>query len=148
MKNQDVTLEDRGDYYDLAIGEDGDFEKINSFDTAITLSIFCERRASVTEVPESFRRRGWIGSQNQPVEYGSKLWLLHQSRLINKTVNQARDYLNQCLSWLVTFGYLESIEVNVVRDFEINGIVAEVTLKRFHSEVEHRNYILWENTGA
>lgn len=148
MRYTDIQLQNNGDYYDLAIGSDGDFVKTNSFDTALLLSIFCERRASETEVPEPSRRRGWIGNFNNPVEYGSKLWLLYQARLTNSTVNRARDYLQQCLQWLVDFGYLRSVVVTTERNDDLTGVIAQIRLERFNSEVEYLNYTLWENTGG
>lgn len=147
MKNTDVKLNNDKGYHDISIGDDGDFEKTNSFDTAILLSIFCERRASVTEVAQSFRRRGWIGNIGRPVEYGSKLWLIYQARLINRTVNKARDYLEQSLEWLIDFGYIKAIQVNTIRDIENSSLLAEVKLIRFDDSVESRTYVLWDNTG-
>ena len=135
-------------YYDLQLDDVGDFEKTNSFDTAILLSLFCERRASVTEVPESSRRRGWIGNIGQPVEYGSKLWLLEQARLTLSTVNAARDYLKQSLAWLVNLDYLKAVNVETSRNIETNALIAKVTLIRFDDKVETKNFVLWENTGS
>lgn len=135
-------------YLDLTLDDSGDLTKLNSFDTAIQLSIFCERRASETEVPEADRRRGWIGNINQPVEYGSKLWLLYQARLTADTNNRARDYLEQALQWFVDFGYLRRFSVSTRRDFGSSAIIADITFERFNSEVEHRNFVLWDNTGA
>ena len=101
MAFQDVELL-HTDYYDLVIGDDGDFVKLDSFDTALQISLIgSDRRASATEEPIPQKRRGWIGNQYQPVEYGSKLWLLYQARLTNETVNRARTYCQQALQWLV-----------------------------------------------
>lgn len=147
-KNTDIEFKQTSEgYYDLSLDESGDFSKTNSFDTSILLSIFCERRATVTEVPISFRRRGWIGNIDRPVEYGSKVWLLEQSRLTNSTVNIARDYLRQALQWLIDFGYLKEILVETDRDLTRNALLANITLVRFDDKVEHKNFVLWENTG-
>lgn len=142
-----MVLTDAG-YYDISIGDDGDIEKIDSFDTAILVSLFgSDRRASATEVPEPERRRGWIGDIYQPVEAGSKLWLLQQARLTVDTVNRAQDYAAQALQWLVDFGYLKAVVVRCSRDLSRSQISADISLVRFDDSVETRNYILWENTG-
>ena len=53
--------------FDIALAEDGDLLTVNSFDTALKMSLFCERRASAAEegVPEL--RRGWIGNEANDV---------------------------------------------------------------------------------
>lgn len=136
------------DYYDLTIGEDGDIEKVNSFDTALLLSLFgSDRRASPTEVPESYRRRGWIGDIGKVVELGSKLWLTYQARLTVSTVNIVRDYTSQALAWLPELGYLKSVSVNCVRNIDRGEIVAEIELTRLDDSVESRNFVVWNNTG-
>ena len=137
-----------GGYYDLTIGDDGDIEKVDSFDTAILLSLFgSDRRASPTEVPEAPRRRGWIGDIGKPVELGSKLWLTYQARLTVSTVNIVRDYTSQALAWFTELGYLKSVSVNCVRDIDRSEIVAEIELIRLDDSVESRNYVIWNNTG-
>ena len=119
MAFQDVELL-HTDYYDLVIGDDGDFVKLDSFDTALQISLIgSDRRASATEEPIPQKRRGWIGNQYQPIEYGSKLWLLYQSRLTNETVNRARNYCQQALQWIVDLGYAQSILVDTARDLKI-----------------------------
>lgn len=146
MRFTDVEFSKDSGYYDLSIDDDGDLSKTNSFCTAILLSIFCERRASATEVPEGGRRRGWIGSINQPVEYGSKLWLLYQARLTNRTVNAANDYLSQGLSWLTEFDYADEIIVNTSRDIEQSRLDADIQVIVNGSVLEKRNVTLWGNT--
>jgi len=171
MKFNDILLEidEETCLYDLVIEQDGDFKKTNSFITALILSFFCERRASVSEIPEVYRRRGWIGNINRLVEYGSKLWLLEQQRLTNETVNKARTYIEQALEWLVEFDYLsqvtvtsskdidvirenfvasDCIGVNLERDLENQALIAQIVLTIGGSEELRRNIILWQNTRA
>lgn len=148
MRYTDVALTKTTDgYYDVSIGDDGDVVKTNSFDTAILLSIFCERRASESEVPEPQRRRGWIGNLYGLVEYGSKLWLLYQARLTINNVNRARGYLEQGLSWMVQFGYLKRITVITRRDLDAGSLIADIQLQRFDDKIDQRSYVLWDNTG-
>lgn len=135
-------------YYDISVGSDGDMEKTDSFDTAILVSLFgSDRRATETEVPDAFRRRGWIGDQFQPVEMGSKLWLIYQARLTLSTLNIAKDYISQALQWLIDFGYLKAVVVDVSRDIQAGELTAKIQLIRLDDSVESRNYVLWTNTG-
>lgn len=148
MRYTDVALSKTADgYYDISIGEDGDVVKTDSFDTALLLSIFCERRADASEVPEPQRRRGWIGNLFGAVEYGSKLWLLYQARLTVNNVNRARGYLEQALSWLVDFGYLRRVVVQTRRDLDTGSLIADIQLQRFDDKIDERSYTLWDNTG-
>ena len=49
----DAVLIESANGFDFNIGSNGDIETENFFDTAILMSIFCERRATASEVPES-----------------------------------------------------------------------------------------------
>lgn len=147
MSYQDIAFNQDAGYYDLSIDDDGDFTKLDSFNTAIELSLLgSDRRASETEESIPQRRRGWIGNQYQPVEYGSKLWLLFQTRLTNSTVNRARDYCTQALQWLVDFGYLQSVIVTTDRDLKLNTLSATILLVPFEGITQTQTYLLWRNT--
>jgi phage gp46-like protein len=148
-KYQDIAFNENGGYWDLSIDSVGDFTKTDSFDTAILLSaIGSNRRASETEVPIAQYREGWIGDINQPVEYGSKLWLLYQERLTLQTMNAARTYLDQATQWFVDFSYCMKVVTTISRDTTTNTLSAKVQLIRFQDIVTSRNFTLWENTGG
>lgn len=148
-KFQDVAFNDDQGYWDLSIGSDGDFEKVESFDTAILLSaIGSNRRASETEVPTVQYREGWIGDINQPVELGSKLWLLFQARIILKTLNDARTYLSQATQWFIDYKYADKVVTTLTRDNAGSSVSATVQLIRSQDVIASKNFKLWENTGA
>lgn len=147
MRYVDVAFQKTGDYWDLTIGDDSDFEKVNSFDTAILLSLFCERRASESEVEPPEMRRGWIGNLYQPVELGSKMWLLYQARLTQSTINRCRTYLSQALSWLTDGGYAKQVVVAPSRNEDVTAMDVQINIFRNDDEIETLNYTLWENTG-
>ena len=68
--------------YDLQIDSNGDILTDDFFDTSLLVSLFAEQRATPSEMPESHRRRGWIGNESTPgFEIGSKLWLYSQARV-------------------------------------------------------------------
>ena len=96
MSGIDIALlqDERGNF-DIGIDPaTGDFFLTDGFDTAITMSLFCERRADASEVPTAELRRGWWGNEVGPegFEIGSKLWLTYQSRKTQATLNLVVDY--------------------------------------------------------
>lgn len=136
-----------GENFDLQIGPDGDIVTADFFDTAILMSIFCERRAGASEVPESERRRGWIGNESTPgFEIGSKLWLYYQARVTRSILSGLESVVRDGLQWMVDDGIMQSFEVAA----ELRGgrVIVDIPTKRPSSKVEHRYYDLWENTGT
>jgi len=135
-------------YWDLTLDDDGDFTKLNSFDTAILLSLFgSDKRASADEQVDPALRRGWIGDQYADVPMGSKLWLLSQARLFTQTENRARDYCRDCLQWLVDYSYAYSIEVVTRRDMRLGQMIADITITVLNGTTLQRSYVLWRNTA-
>lgn len=145
----DIQLEKLpgGNRFDVVIGADGDFGRIKGLDTALLMSIYCERRAAASEVPESTNRRGWWGNQfadKLDFEIGSKIWLFRQSKLTNAVVESLRDAALRGLDWLIEDGI--AIEINASVE-QIEGVVGlEIILTRPSSQVERRFFELWENT--
>ena len=81
---QDIKLfQDGNNNWDISF-ENGDFTLTQGLDTSIYMSIFCEKRASNNEVPNSILRRGHFSNEFSRVEnfeVGSKLWLyIEQAR--------------------------------------------------------------------
>ena len=90
---------------DIAI-EAGDLAREESLQTAILLSLFSDRRATKEELARfgGDDARGWWGDAIAEVEgdeFGSKLWLLSRGKAIPETLNRAREYARQALSWLI-----------------------------------------------
>jgi len=142
----DAVLAVTGGVYDMQIGSDGDIMTDDFFDTSILVSLFAERRASPSEVPESHRRRGWIGNESTPeFEIGSKLWLFEQARITRTILNGVNKAALESLQWLIDDGYALDLSANTTLN---NGSVAlDVKIERHNSKVEHRFHSLWQNTG-
>lgn len=133
--------------YDLEIDTDGDLKKVDSFDTAIFMSLLTEKRADISEqvVPEL--RRGWWGNESNEIidyEIGTKLWLLDQARNIQDVANTGVTYALDCLQWLLDDNYLKDIIVTSTRT--ISNITLNIKLVRDDNKVERLFYELWENT--
>jgi len=135
--------------YDIKIGDDGDIETEDAFDTAILVSLFTDRRATGAEVPRSPRRRGWIGNESTPgIEIGSKLWLFEQARITATTLSRIADAAQESLQWMVDVnrGLVHSVTASAKST--PTGVVLDIIITRPNSQVEHRYYDLWENTGV
>jgi len=144
----DLTANEFG-LYDIALDSDGDISSVQSFDTAILMSLFEEKRADSSEVAITQNRRGYWGNEfYQDVadrEQGSKIWLYEQARLNQDTINGIDDATNDCLLWLVEQQFIKSIDINV--NSQRGVVVGNVSLVRFNSQTESKSFILWENTG-
>ncbi len=142
----DVILNDSKGYYDFEWTETGDISTAKTLDTAIQMSIFNEVRASSAEVPESNKRRGWIGNLSTPgFEQGSKQWEFEQERLTGSVLAELSVVIKNGLQWLIDEGIAVSIQVGNARI--INGAATiEITLGRTASDVEKKVFELWENT--
>jgi len=133
--------------FDLSIVA-GDFVSTNGFDTALPMSLWCERMADESEVLPIDLRRGWWGNllDADGFEIGSKLWLLDQRRRNQSTLNAAVDYVRDGLQWLVDDGHLVSIDVSA--QFISEGISITITLYRSNGATDRRSFVLWENTSG
>lgn len=128
--------------YDIHFDAQGDIETADQLDTALLMSLFCERRAAASEMPVPELRRGWIGNVATPgIEIGSKLWLYEQARITRSTLNGVTAEALAGLNWLVEDG----VALSVTADTTIAGLA--VNLERSNSEVSTQFYKLWEGTG-
>lgn len=147
----DIKLIDNGEgEYDIGFSDTGDFILDDSFETAILMSIFCEKRADKTEVPDVLFQRGWIGNLFFPdgYEIGSKIWLYEQARLTNDTINGIKDELINATKWMIEDGY--ATDINVTMGFDrVKGIINTTLKIQFSSgRVKDFFYELWIATGA
>ncbi|MFA5369085.1 MAG: phage GP46 family protein, partial [Candidatus Paceibacterota bacterium] len=141
----DLKLNDTNTYYDFTF-LNGDFELTYELDTALLLSIFCEKRAASSEVPAPEMRRGWWGNTvlgYDNYEMGSKLWELEQARKDNTTLGLSKTYAADCLQWLIEDNY--AVEIKVDSNFIVNGINLDVEIVISQNKTISESYELWEN---
>ena len=144
----DVVLTDEKGYYDFAWTESGDMQTAESLDTAILMSIFCEVRASASEIPESQNRRGWVGNESTPgFEQGSKQWLFEQERLTGTVLAELGPVVRNGLQWFLDEGIAVSAETANARVVN-QEVTQEIAIGRSGSIVEKKVYTLWNNTGS
>ena len=144
---QDAVLSLTAGIYDMQIDTNGDIQTEDFFDTSLLMSLFCERRASASEMPDSELRRGWIGNESTPdFEIGSKLWLYSQARVTRTTLNGIETAVKNGLQWMVDDGLAVSVDVTAILG---NGSIAvTIDIKRVNSSVDRRYFELWNNTGV
>lgn len=137
---------DDQDQYDISLDSEGDIANGDFFDTSMLYSILGERRALPPEVPESSRRRGWIGNEFQDYENGSKIWLYEQSKLTRTILNNIESEAQNALQWMIDDNFaVGSIIVSAVVDqFQVN---INIDIQRPNSKVDRRFFTLWNNTG-
>jgi len=152
MNSMDLQLTKGKDgLFDISFSETGDFSLAPGFETALEMSIFCERRASPVEVPEAIRRRGWIGnvlSDFVGFEIGSKLWLFEQSRLTNLVLNGVKDAVSESVDWLIDDELVKNITTSIAKVNSTGTITLLLTIEFSSSQVEQRFFDLWEKTGT
>jgi len=143
----DVKIVNSKGYYDIEWTDSGDISMIESLDTAILMSLFEEVRASSTEIPESDRRRGWIGNETTPdFEQGNKAWMFEQERVTGSVLAELGVVVNNGLQWLI--GDEIAVNTAVEQPFLNAGkVCANINLFRGGSPVDRRFYAIWDNTG-
>ena len=132
--------------FDMQIGPDGDILTDDFFDTALVMSLFCERRATGDEGPESSRGRGRSGNEETPdFEIGSKLWLYEQARTTRTVLQGIETVVLNGLQWLIDDGY--AINISAAAELDSGSITLTVQIDRPGSKVDRRFFTLWDNTG-
>lgn len=148
----DAVLEKNSDgVFDISFDSEGDITTNDFLDTAILMSIFCERRATPDEVPEPHRRRGWIGNESTPeFEIGSKVWLYEQARVTRTTINGLESEIFNGLEWMVEDSIAVELGPNdVTVSVNEDGVfAATIPAFRSNSKVGNAYFTLWENTGS
>jgi phage gp46-like protein len=113
----------------------GDLVAEKDLETAITLSLFSDRRAAVDDPIEAGESlRGWWGDTFSEVKndkFGSKLWLLRREKQLQSVLERAKQYAQESLQWLVDDRVAQKIlvitEIVGEKPSGILGIRVEVT---------------------
>lgn len=105
---------DQGFLFDVRI-KDGDLESDEGLETAVTISLFTDKRVTDEELPAlQESKRGWWGDMFPDVDrdqIGSKLWTLERSKRILETLRLAEDYIREALKWMIEDGIASSVKV-------------------------------------
>ena len=108
----------------------GDFELTNGLDTAIYMSVFCEKRASASQVSDPTSRRGHFTNDFNAVdgyEIGSLLWLYTtQAKNTESNLKLIEGDVYEGLKWMIEDEIISKIEVSATKSG--SGINLEVGL--------------------
>lgn len=100
------------------IVEEGDLRADNGLQTAVILSVFLDKRATIDEVADGeTNRRGWWADPFDDLltdEIGSKLWLRDRSKKTDEDLTKMEIDVSDSLAWMLTDGI--AAEINVVAD--------------------------------
>lgn len=145
----DLKIINNRGIYDITLDSNGDLAIDDSFNTAIMMSLFVDKRADSSEVPVPESRRGWWGNLMSDIpndEDGSKVWLFYQSRMTLNDMNKLNDEVKDCLQWFIDDGYLNNLQSSVT--YGDNTATVKVTYDIQNSATESLAYELWQNTGT
>lgn len=125
----------------------GDFELTDSLDTAVYMSVFCEKRASSSEVKEPRLRRGHFTnefSNVQGYEIGSKLWLFtQQAKNTEKNLASIEETITNGLKWMIEDNIISKSDVKATK--ENTRVRIEITLTSKTKEASNY-YNMFVNT--
>lgn len=96
-----------------------DLARDAGLETAVSLSLFTDRRAEDGDVLPAFEtdRRGWWADDVAAVEgdrFGSRLWMLARAPATQDTLARAEEYAREALRWLVDDQVAERVEATAV----------------------------------
>lgn len=110
----DIALVWQTDHADITVSG-ADLLSDDGLDTAVTLSLFLDRRAAPDDgVPLDADPRGWWGDTFADVAgdlVGSRLWLLGREKQLDSVAQRARTYAAEALAWLVDDGVASAVDV-------------------------------------
>jgi phage gp46-like protein len=149
MSDVKLTFDDSIGEYDLRI-VNGDIEADDGLETAVVLSLFCDRRVPDGEAkPEHARNRhGWWADETLPDndQIGSLLWLLQRGKITDEMIKRAKEYAEDALSWMITDGVAESVTCTITRE-DLNGLVFDIEISQ-PENVVHKYKLPWATMVA
>lgn len=110
-----------------AAGVDLSLDGRDPLESAVTLSLFTDRRALPADAlpEEGGDRRGWWGDSFAAAPIGSRLWLLAREKATTEVAMRAKDYCAESLKWMVERGLAQ--RVDVVTEWQDDGLLAIAT---------------------
>ena len=129
----------------------GDITTVEDLSTAIALSLFTWAPAKEGDVVSTTQTWGYWGDSYATTTgdiWGSRLWLLLNSKITPNTLLQAEEYCYEALNWLTADGVAASFDVLVERS-GINDIAITVSVYKSKGGVEtHKFDNVWGTIAA
>ena len=138
----DLKINDAKGYWDLSI-ENGDLAKTDSLDTAIYMSVFCEKRAE--KINNQINKRGHFTNLFSLVsgyQVGSLLWLYtEQAKNTDANLSLIQSSIKDGLKWLIEDKIVSKI--NVSANKADTGVNIEISLiNKLQSNSKYYNLFL------
>ncbi len=148
----DAKLSFKNGGFDLSV-VGGGLEVDNGLETAVILSLFCDRRADPGDVlpDNSNDRRGWWADAFAEVEgdkIGSKLWLLSREKHLPSVARRAETYAAEALQWLIDDGIAGAVKVTAEwYRADVLALGVEIT-RPGAAPLTFKYANIWENLNA
>lgn len=137
---------------DMAIAEN-DLARDDGLETAVLLSLFCDRRAPAGErLPRSqTSARGWFGDEFAEVpgdQTGSHLWLLEGASWSESTARRAEQYAREALQHMIDDRAVARVEP--IASLPSEGVLAlAIRIERPNAPaVTYRYALTWAAQGV
>lgn len=126
--------------------ENGDLKGDGGLETAVSISLFSDKRVSEEQLPElETRKRGWWGDLFPEVDgdqIGSRLWTLSRRKRTTETLRLYEDFSEEALQWMLEDGIASSI--NVSAEYDSSGqLVGTIVIERPGEDT--RFSVNWDN---
>lgn len=97
----------------------GDFELTDGLDTAVYMSVFCEKRASSSQISEPNLRRGHFTnefSKKEGYQVGSLFWLYtEQAKNTDSNLRLLEGTITDGLAWMIEDNIFSKTKVQATR---------------------------------
>jgi len=129
------------------IGSDnGDLIADKGLETAVTISLFTNRRVSDEELPdlETDKMGWWADStldQDQD-QIGSRLWTLNRAKATSETLRRSEELCIEALAWMKDDGIADEIGIKSEYN-KNNNLIIGIEIVRPDEETE-RFSVLWD----
>ena len=89
-----------------------------ALETATIMSLFLDRRAGADDgLSATDDRRGfWADAYEDSDQTGSKLWLLRREKTTPDVLQDAQEFAEESLGWMLTDGVASRVAVTATRD--------------------------------
>ena len=141
--NVDIALDQTKGFFDIVF-EDREVKPTEGFDTALSVSLFSDQRATASEQTDPIKRRGWIGDIGAIDEIGSKLWFLDQARTTTGSVNKAIDFSQKALDWMITD--LLAKKIDITGELQPDTIILKIVITTPDNNIINFSVDIWRKT--
>ena len=135
---------------DVAMGENNDLIRDQTFETSIKISLFTNRRAQVDDVlsDNTDDKCGYWGdvvSEEVNDSMGSRLWLLGRNKMTTELLPATVEYTKEALQWMIEDSIASEINVTAEKyDSETVIINIEICKPNDTNSVIYKYFYNWK----